>query len=106
MCTSVCQGRRKRIRSLSYAEYAVEPDNDLGAGGNGFVLQGWCKADGRHVAIKVVRRRRSSSHWPVHPKYGRVPYDVMVMELLDHDNIVRMLDVFTDDRFVFIVSCF
>ncbi|KAI0085079.1 kinase-like domain-containing protein [Irpex rosettiformis] len=34
---------------------------------------------------------------------GRTPHDVVIMEQLDHTNIIRMLDVYSDDCYVFIV---
>ena len=68
------------------------------------MLHGSRDIDGLEVAIKVVLRTERSTRWPVHAKYGQVPNDVIVMEALDHDNIARMLDVFTDDQYVYIVS--
>lgn len=68
------------------------------------MLHGWRDVDGLEVAIKVVLRTARSTRWPVHPKYGQVPNDVMVMEALDHENIARMLDVFTDNQYVYVVG--
>ena len=88
-----------------FLKYSLGIDGELGVGGNGFVLHGRRNRDCLEVAIKVVQRtERSMRRWPVHPKYGQVPNDVIVMEALDHDNIARMLDVFTDDQYVYIVS--
>ena len=85
-------------------KYTIKVDGELGEGSFGFVLHGQRKSDGLEVAIKVILRTESSSDWPVHSKHGRVPNDVMVMETLDHDNIIRMLDVLTDDKYVYVVS--
>lgn len=85
-------------------KYGVFIDAELGAGGHGFVLHGWQLLDNKEVAIKVVMRKKNSSSWPVHPKYGQVPNDVMIMEQLDHDGIARLLDVMSDDHYVYVVS--
>ena len=95
----------KQLQGLPLGDVVGRHD-ELGVGGNGFVLHGRRNRDGLEVAIKVVQRtERSTRRWPVHPKYGQVPNDVIVMEALDHGNIARMLDVFSDDRYVYVVSC-
>ena len=78
----------------------------MGQGSFGFVLRGVRLSDELDVAIKVLLKRgeRGLRFNSMHPVHGVVPYDVLVMENLDHDNLVRMLDVFTDDTYVYVVS--
>ena len=89
-----------------YDKYDIQVDGELGQGSHGFVLRGQRLSDELEVAIKVLLKW---GEWGprfqyTHPVHGVVPYDVLVMENLDHDNIIRMLDVFTDDTYVYIVS--
>ena len=78
----------------------------MGQGSFGFVLRGVHLSDEMEVAIKVLlkRNKRGLRFDSTHPVYGLVPYDVLVMEDLDHDNLIHMLDVFTDDTYVYVVS--
>ena len=89
-----------------YDKYDIVVDGDLGQGSFGFVLRGVRLSDEIEVAIKVLLKRdeKGDRFSNMHPVHGVVPYDVLVMEDLDHDNIVRMLDVFTDDTYVYVVS--
>lgn len=84
-----------------------ELGQELGAGANGFVFTARHRAGGHKVAVKFIRAgdvRNTLRPWIVHPQYGLVPADVMMMSMLDHSNIIRLLDVFRDDQFVYIVS--
>ena len=82
-----------------------ELGEELGAGGNGFVLQARRRVDGIQVAVKVARKPGFiSRHWKEHPKYGLVNEDVSIMDLARHENIITLLDVFSDDTYLYIVS--
>lgn len=76
----------------------------LGAGSFGVVFQARRHVDGCEVAIKFVKKGAHSQFWEEHPVYGRMPHDVIVMDLVRHENIITLLDVFSDDRYVYIVS--
>ena len=78
----------------------------LGAGTFGVVFQARRRTDGCEVAVKFVKKGPHSNYWEKHPVYGRVPNDVIVMDLIQHENIIALLDVFSDDRYVYIVSTF
>ena len=61
--------------------------------------------DGIQVAVKVARKPEFiSRHWKEHPKYGLVNEDVSIMDLARHENIITLLDVFSDDTYLYIVS--
>lgn len=96
--------------------YVIHPDfvaqydvkEELGAGGCAFVLLAQRRHDAQDVAVKFISKRTDRQSpfysWVDHEKYGRVPHDVEVMDRLDHENIVALLDVFSDDQYVYIVS--
>lgn len=85
------------------AKYDMQDAPELGAGANGFVVQARRISDRQEVAVKVVEANECFTE---HPVYGRVPRDVIVMDGLEHKNIVQLLDVFTDEHYVYIVSAF
>ncbi|KAI0084311.1 kinase-like domain-containing protein [Irpex rosettiformis] len=85
------------------AKYEIEAE--LGAGGNGFVLQARRRTDGQQVAVKfVVIPEWASRRWTEHPTYGRVSNDVIVMDLVRHENIIALLDVFSDETYLYVVQ--
>ncbi|KAI0339843.1 kinase-like protein [Trametopsis cervina] len=86
-----------------------ELGQELGAGANGFVFTARHRTRGHKVAVKFTLAgliHGTLRPWVVHPQYGLVPSDVMMMSMLDHPNIIRLLDVFRDDQFVYIVQEF
>ncbi|KAI0092392.1 kinase-like domain-containing protein [Irpex rosettiformis] len=91
------------IHSDFNAKYELEAE--LGAGGNGFVFQARRRTDGQQVAVKfVVIPEWASSCWTEHPTYGRVSNDVIVMDLAQHENIIALLDVFSDETYLYVVQ--
>ena len=91
------------IHSEFHAKY--ELGAELGKGGNGFVLQAQRRTDGKVVAVKFARKPdRSSECWIKHSQYGLVNEDVAVMDVARHENIIALLDVFSDDTYLYIVS--
>ena len=94
-------------------DYLIHPDfitkyelgAELGKGGNGFVLQAQRRSDGKVVAVKFARKPDWSSEcWIKHSQYGLVNEDVAVMDVARHENIIDLLDVFSDDTYLYIVS--
>ncbi|KAI0338284.1 kinase-like protein [Trametopsis cervina] len=84
-----------------------ELGQELGAGANGFVFAARRRVGGHKVAVKFIPADdvdNTLRPWVVHLQYGLVPADVMTMSMLDHTNIIRLLDVFRDDQFVYIVQ--
>ena len=56
------------------------------------------------VAVKFVIKSERSVRWPEHSRYGRVTRDVIYMDLVSHANIIALFDVFSDDKYLYIVS--
>ena len=79
---------------------------ELGHGSFGVVLQARRHTDRREVAVKFVKKNSYSIFWEEHPAFGRVPHDVMVMDLVRHENIIALVDVFSDEQYVYIVGIF
>ena len=69
------------------------------------MLQAQRRVDGTQVAVKFARKPdRCASYWTQHPRYGLVNDDVSVMDLARHESIIALLDVFSDDTYLYIVS--
>ena len=75
----------------------------LGCGAFGYVYQARRRCDGRKVAVKFVEAD-DNSLWLQHPKWGLVPRDILVMSELEHEHIVKLIDVFRDKEYVYVVS--
>ena len=61
--------------------------------------------DGQQVAVKFAYKHEwHTEYWTKHPKYGFVNDDVSVMDLARHENIITLLDIFSDDTYLYIVS--
>ncbi|THG98078.1 hypothetical protein EW026_g4062 [Hermanssonia centrifuga] len=78
--------------------------DELGAGGYGFVMTATHRTGGYEVAVKFIIKDKVPDHaWWEDDMLGRVPTEVMVMSLISHDNIVKCLDIFEDDRYFYLV---
>ncbi|GIH95892.1 protein kinase [Planobispora siamensis] len=62
----------------------------IGRGGMSTVYRAWDRSRGEHVAVKVLNKLDPDSEW----RFGR---EVEVSRRLDHDGVVRTLDVFQHD---------
>lgn len=69
----------------------------LGTGATGTVRRGYIKASGRKVAVKIIQKNRKLSIIP------DVSYEAQLMKKVDHENIVKVYDVFEDDNTLWIV---
>lgn len=79
--------------------------DELGAGGYGFVMTARHRSHGREVAVKFIIKEKVPEHaWWDDDILGRVPTEVMVMSLVNHENIVKCMDLFEDDQYFYLVS--
>lgn len=75
--------------------------DELGSGGYGFVMTAFRRADAREVAVKFIIKTKVSEHgWTEDEEYGKLPTEVMLLSLIEHEHIVKCLDLF-EDRFYF-----
>lgn len=82
-----------------------ELGDELGSGGFGFVLVARHRAQGHEVAVKFIIKDKVPSHaWMEDEVYGRLPTEVMLLSLIDHENIVKCLDLFEDQKYYYLVS--
>ncbi|KAJ3282244.1 hypothetical protein HK104_010992 [Borealophlyctis nickersoniae] len=79
---------------------------DLGAGGHGHVVSAVRNRDALPVAVKLIPKHLvPPQSWVRDGTVGgrRVPVEVALLSRLDHKNIVKMIEVFEDDKVVYLV---
>ncbi|KAI0661349.1 kinase-like protein [Cubamyces menziesii] len=107
----LCKGRLYSPRF--HPEHTLNPffvrnyrlEDELGAGGYGFVMTARHRTDGHEVAVKFIIKDKVPEHaWWEDEMFGRVPTEVMLLSLVNHENIVRCLDLFEDDVYFYLVQ--
>lgn len=79
--------------------------DELGSGGYGFVMTALHRRHGAEVAVKfVIKAKVPEQAWINHDTLGRIPVEIMLLRIINHENIVRCLDVFEDELFFYVVS--
>ena len=83
---------------------------ELGAGGFGFVCTaigtgayGYVNQKDREFAVKFLYKEKMSSSSDYSNRF-RLPVEAYVLNRCDHPNIVKLIDVFEDEKFWYIVS--
>ena len=109
--SALCRGRLYSQRF--HHEHVLNPffvqqyhlEDELGAGGYGFVMTARHREDGHEVAVKFIIKDKVPDHaWWEDDTYGRVPTEVMLLSLVNHENIVKCLDLFEDEVYFYLVS--
>lgn len=60
----------------------------------------------QEVAVKFIRKEKVPElGWMEDKVLGRLPTEVMLLSLVNHENIVKCLDLFEDATFFYLVSC-
>lgn len=63
------------------------------------------RTEGHEVAVKFIIKDKVPEHaWWDDEVYGRVPTEVMLLSLVNHENIVKCLDLFEDDVYFYLVG--
>ncbi|CAL1707135.1 unnamed protein product [Somion occarium] len=79
--------------------------DELGAGGYGFVMTARHRTEGHEVAVKFIIKDKVPEHaWWNDELLGKVPTEIMIMSLVNHENIVKCLDLFEDDKYFYLVQ--
>ncbi|KAL6310438.1 kinase-like protein [Sparassis latifolia] len=95
------------------AEHTLNPffvrtyqlSDELGAGGYGFVMTATHRHGGNEVAVKFIIKDKVPEHaWWQDEMFGRIPTEVMILSLVDHENIVKCLDLFEDNVYFYLVQ--
>lgn len=78
--------------------------DELGAGGYGFVMTARHRLEGREVAVKFIIKAKVPDHAWMEDRQGRrVPTEALLLGLLDHENIVKCVDLFEDELYFYLV---
>ncbi|KIJ18871.1 hypothetical protein PAXINDRAFT_26938, partial [Paxillus involutus ATCC 200175] len=76
--------------------------DELGSGGYGFVMTALHRRLNSEVAVKfVIKEKVPEQAWINHDTWGRIPMEVMLLRIVDHENIVKCLDIFEDELFFY-----
>ena len=109
--SALCHGRIYSARF--HSEHILNPhfvrnyalEDELGAGGYGFVMTARHRVEGHEVAVKFIIKDKVPDHaWWEDDVFGRVPTEVMLLSLVNHENIVKCLDLFEDEVYFYLVS--
>ncbi|KRZ13818.1 Serine/threonine kinase SAD-1, partial [Trichinella zimbabwensis] len=73
-------------------------EKTLGKGQTGLVKLGTHYASGRKVAIKIVRKEKLSESVLI-----KVEREIAVMKLIDHPYILRLYDVYENQKFLYLI---
>lgn len=83
---------------------AYQLEDELGSGGYSFVMTARDRFDGYEVAVKFIIKDKVPEHcWISDPAYGKLPMEVVILSYVNHDNIVKCLDVYEDSLYFYLV---
>jgi len=64
------------------------------------------RVKGREVAVKFIIKDKVPDHaWMDDERLGRMPTEVVLLSFVNHESIVKCLDLFEDDLYFYMV-CF
>lgn len=94
-----------RLNSQFVATYQLE--DELGSGGYGFVITAYHRIHGHEVAVKFIIKDKVPEHaWTEDEAVGRLPTEVVVLSCINHENIVKCLDLFEDSLYFYMARSF
>jgi hypothetical protein len=80
-------------------------EDELGSGGYGFVMTAYHRTEGHEVAVKFIIKDKVPEHaWTEDDVIGRLPTEVVLLSFIQHDNVVKCLDLFEDLFYFYLVS--
>ena len=80
-------------------------EDELGSGGYGFVMTAYHRTEGHEVAVKFIVKDKVPEHaWMEDDVVGRLPTEVVLLSFIQHDNVVKCLDLFEDLLYFYLVS--
>lgn len=84
---------------------AYQLEDELGSGGYSFVMTAKDRIDGFEVAVKFIIKDKVPDHcWINDPTYGKLPMEVVLLSYVNHENIVKCLDVYEDSLYFYLVQ--
>jgi hypothetical protein len=80
---------------------------ELGSGGYGFVMIARHRIEGHEVAVKFIIKSKVPDYaWMEDDIVGRMPTEVLLLSYVEHENIVKCLDLFEDELYFYLVPLF
>ncbi|KAJ3025258.1 UNVERIFIED_CONTAM: hypothetical protein HDU68_007328, partial [Siphonaria sp. JEL0065] len=77
----------------------------LGSGGFGFVTTAVRKLDAIEVAVKfILKEKVPANAWARDPVLGIVPTEVYILKNVSHPNVIKYLDYFEDNMYLYLVT--
>jgi len=87
-----------------YFVHAYALGDELGSGSYGFVMTAYHRTKDYEVAVKFIIKERIPEHaWMENDAIGRLPVEVVLLSFIDHENIVKCLDLFDDSLYFYLV---
>jgi len=81
-----------------------ELQDELGCGGFGFVLLAKDLSNNKNVAVKFIFKNKiPKSAWVPDEKEGLIPMECYIMKKVNHPNIVKYIDSYSDSKLYYIV---
>ena len=94
-----------QLNAQFVATYQLE--DELGSGGYGFVMTAYHRLEGHEVAVKFIIKEKVPDHaWTEDEVVGRLPTEVVLLSYINHENIVKCLDLFEDNLYFYMVCFF
>jgi len=80
-------------------------EDELGCGGYGFVMTAYNRVQEHEVAVKFIIKDKVPDHgWMEDEVHGRLPTEVILLSFINHENIVKCLDLFEDHLYFYLVQ--
>ncbi|KAJ7178538.1 kinase-like domain-containing protein [Mycena crocata] len=79
--------------------------DELGSGGYGFVMTAVHRLTGTEVAVKFILKEKVPEHsWMKDKTFGRLPTEILLLRAIDHENIVKCLNIYEDSLYYYLVQ--
>ena len=85
-------------QAIGYADvndYYDILDKTLGKGTFGCLHAGIHKRTGKEVAVKILRKKQANQE--------KIAGELNIMKVCQHPHIIRLLDLFEDDEYVYVI---
>ncbi|KAJ7096325.1 kinase-like domain-containing protein [Mycena epipterygia] len=80
-------------------------EDELGSGGYGFVMTAVHRPTGTEVAVKFILKEKVPDHsWMDDKTFRRLPIEVCLLRVIEHENIVKCLDLYEDSLYYYLVQ--
>lgn len=111
--TAMDHNTKARIHSSQFPEghqlnqnfvQTYQLEDELGSGGYGFVMTAYHRTEGHEVAVKFIIKDKVPEYaWMEDDVVGRLPTEVVLLSFIQHENVVKCLDLFEDPLYFYLV---